>query len=93
MVHEQGYAAGSVVVQAGDTDEKLFVIKRGEAAVHTDDLGGDDVATLTAGQYFGELALTGRKHKRSASITAKGPERLHLISLSISAVRTPRARE
>jgi CRP-like cAMP-binding protein len=96
LVHEPDKLDGEIIVQEGDTDEKLYMIHRGQATVCDAALG--EVATLSAGQFFGELALTGRKHKRSATLRAKGggvaPSApgglppLQMVSLSVSAVRS-----
>uniref|UniRef100_A0A7S2FJ96 Cyclic nucleotide-binding domain-containing protein n=1 Tax=Haptolina brevifila TaxID=156173 RepID=A0A7S2FJ96_9EUKA len=52
---EQKFDNGRMVVQEGTMDEKLYIVKRGEAAV-TSKLGGD-VQSLKAGDFFGEQAL------------------------------------
>lgn len=56
--------AGTPIVCVNEQDVKLYVIRRGRATITDDELG--EVADLEAGQYFGELALTGRKHRRAA---------------------------
>lgn len=86
MVSDPPHKPGESIVREGDTDERLYIIYKGEVAVSTMELG--DAGKLERGQYFGELALTGRKHKRSATITAQGPDVVQLLSLSMSAVRS-----
>jgi CRP/FNR family transcriptional regulator, cyclic AMP receptor protein len=47
-------AEGDVVIREGDVGKDFFVILRGDAQVSR---SGSDVATLHAGDFFGELAL------------------------------------
>ena len=37
---------------------------------------------LAPGDFFGEFALTDRKHKRATTMTARGPEPLQLLCIS-----------
>jgi len=60
------FAEGQVVVQEGSGGSAFFVIEAGEATVA---LGGEPHSTLTAGDYFGEIALLD-EGKRMATITA-----------------------
>ena len=82
LVHEWPTAIGAEVVCEGDSDEKVYIVRRGVATIATKALG--DVAQLQSGQYFGELALTGRRHKRTATVHSCGPSELLLLSLSAS---------
>jgi small-conductance mechanosensitive channel/CRP-like cAMP-binding protein len=62
------YGAGQTVVQQGDTGDSMFVIGRGSVRV-TILPGVTEVATLTAGSYFGEMSLlTGQP--RTATVSA-----------------------
>lgn len=63
------FASGSQIIKQGDTGSEFFVIKEGAATVKQDD---KEVATLKAGDYFGEQALL-RDDRRNASIIAKDP--------------------
>ena len=58
--------AGAVIVEEGAAGEHFYLIASGEATVTR---GGQTLATLTSGQYFGELSLLD-PGPRNASVTA-----------------------
>ena len=58
--------AGRVLVEQGRPGHEFFLILEGEATVRRDNR---KVATLTKGQYFGELSLLDRG-PRTATVTA-----------------------
>jgi hypothetical protein len=60
------FAQGDTVVQEGSGGAAFFVIDSGEATVF---VGGEERTTLTAGDYFGEIALID-EGPRTATITA-----------------------
>eukprot|EP00928_Gymnodinium_smaydae_P012361 TRINITY_DN14487_c0_g5_i1.p1 TRINITY_DN14487_c0_g5~~TRINITY_DN14487_c0_g5_i1.p1 ORF type:complete len:766 (+),score=162.42 TRINITY_DN14487_c0_g5_i1:38-2335(+) len=60
------FSAGEVIIKQGDEGHELFVIKSGTAKVSVDE---KEVATLSAGDYFGENALL-RDEPRTATIKA-----------------------
>jgi CRP-like cAMP-binding protein len=78
-------AAGEVVFREGERGDDFFVIVRGSVQVAGDDLGGSvALATLTPGQFFGEVAvLSGQP--RQATVTALEP--LELLSFPGAAVQ------
>ncbi len=73
----QRYAPGQAVVREGDPGTRLFLIVRGTARVEM--AGEGEVATLGAGNFFGELALL-EKHGRTATVTAV--DELECIAIS-----------
>jgi voltage-gated potassium channel len=65
---ERSFEPGTTVVQEGTmSGVGFFVITEGEAAVT---VGGGEVATLTPGSHFGELALVSEA-ERTATVTAR----------------------
>ena len=65
-MHEANIPAGAVVTAEGGPGDGFFVIDGGEAEVTVE---GQRRATMTAGDYFGEIALlTGSD--RTATVTA-----------------------
>jgi CRP-like cAMP-binding protein len=77
-------APGTVLCHQGDDGKEFFVIVRGTVAVTVDDLGEiKPIATLGAGQFFGELALLAG-YKREATVTAQAD--LELIVFPLSAL-------
>jgi len=64
------FAAGEAVTREGDTDDGLFILVEGEAAVRIGSGPEErEVARLSAGQFFGEMSLmTGEA--RTATVIA-----------------------
>jgi CRP/FNR family transcriptional regulator, cyclic AMP receptor protein len=60
---------GAMVVEEGAAGEDFYLVGTGEAEVVR---GGQSVATLGPGQYFGELSLLDDA-PRNATVTAKTP--------------------
>jgi CRP-like cAMP-binding protein len=84
FMERRQHQPGDVVVRQGDTGAELFLIESGEAEVRVASPRGQSmhVATLGAGDFFGEIALvTGGE--RSADVIARSP--LSVMYLSAEA--------
>src|SRR5829696_1833155 len=75
-MHEKSFASGEEVVTEGDRGIGFFVILDGRARVTRH---GEDRGTLSAGDYFGEMALIDGDD-RSATIIADGD--LHCAAMT-----------
>ena len=76
LFRERTLADGTSAVQEGTmSGVGFFVVTSGEASVS---VGGEEVATLGPGDWFGELALITRG-ERTATVTAKGE--LHCLEI------------
>ena len=71
----------ATVFQQGDAGDKFYVIRSGEVAIEASDNGGParEVATLRAGEYFGEIALVSDV-PRTASARVKTEAELWALS-------------
>jgi small-conductance mechanosensitive channel len=77
------FAADEVVVRQGDESSELFIVMRGEVSVMIDVDGSDrQVSRLSAGQFFGEMAMiTGERRKA----TVRATEETELLMLKRAA--------
>lgn len=72
-VVEEHYEPGQVIFHQGDLGDRLYIIKSGcVEVIRTDDGGSRCLATLGAGDYFGEMALL-NKTTRGATVRAREP--------------------
>jgi len=73
---QRDFDAGDTIASEGSTGIGFFIIDEGEATVSVQ---GEDVRTLTHGDYFGEVALID-DGARTATITAKTPLKAYGIT-------------
>lgn len=70
-IQNQHFQAGDVIFHQGDLGDSVYVIEQGECDVWREESGGRKLlATLTAGDYFGEMALLADQ-SRNATIQAR----------------------
>jgi CRP-like cAMP-binding protein len=96
MSKKAQFQPGDVICREGEPGDDFFVLVKGTVTVTGDDFGTPKVlATLAAGQFFGELAaLAGQP--RQATVTAA--EAVELMRIPLAAVTevlkaSPRATE
>ncbi len=68
---------GEVLCRQGDPGREFFVLVEGSAVVTVD---GAQVATLSDGEFFGELALLEGGSARNATVTAASPAQLLVLT-------------
>ncbi len=73
---ERTYPDGDTIVKQGDKGIGFYLILAGQARVER---GGKQIASLGAGQYFGEMALLDEQ-PRSADVRAAGVVRCLVLS-------------
>jgi CRP/FNR family transcriptional regulator, cyclic AMP receptor protein len=73
---ERTFPEGAVVLEEGASGTSFFVIGEGNATVS---IGGELVATLGPGDYFGEMAVVD-EGVRSASVTAATDLRSYFLT-------------
>jgi CRP-like cAMP-binding protein len=73
---ERTFKAGDSIVKRGETGIGFYLILSGQAQVER---AGQKVATLGAGQFFGEMALLDEQ-PRTADVKAVGPVRCLVLS-------------
>lgn len=69
-VQRRRYSDGQWIIRAGDHGSTLYVVLAGAVKVWTDS-GEAELATLVAGQYFGEVSVF-EETERTASVQAMG---------------------
>ena len=78
-VSHEHFEPGQEVFHQGDLGDRIYIIARGEAEVSREE-GGREIAlaTLGAGEYFGEMALL---HHTTRNATVRCVEPLDLLSI------------
>ncbi|HEX3775200.1 MAG TPA: Stp1/IreP family PP2C-type Ser/Thr phosphatase [Polyangiaceae bacterium] len=69
------YGNGETIISEGDKGEELYIVLTGHAKVMRN---GAELATLNAGDHFGEMALV-RSQPRSATVLSDGNSELMVI--------------
>jgi serine/threonine protein phosphatase PrpC/CRP-like cAMP-binding protein len=77
IVYERTFEDGDVILRQGDESDALYLIVKGAVNLSVE---GADITRLDAGQHFGELALFGEDHTRTATATSEGSSMLLVIS-------------
>jgi CRP-like cAMP-binding protein len=75
-MHEANVPAGAIVTAEGGPGDGFFVIESGEASVT---VAGEPRGAMTAGDYFGEIALL-LGSDRTATVTAATDLRCHALT-------------
>lgn len=80
-LQEETFQDAEAVCIEGDAGDKFYLVKEGTVVCTKQQSDGsvEEVARLSSGAYFGELALLTEEKSRQASVTAEG----NLICLSI----------
>jgi len=78
-IKNQHFEAGDIVFQQGDLGDSVYVIEKGECEVVKEEAGMErTVATLQAGNYFGEMAVLSDV-TRNATVRASTPLEVLII--------------
>jgi len=74
------YHGGEVLCREGDIGRALFILEEGEVEIYRKRPDGESrkIATLKAGDYFGEISLIDEQ-PRTATVTAVGAVRAYLL--------------
>jgi small-conductance mechanosensitive channel/CRP-like cAMP-binding protein len=82
-MHHEVFGPGEVIIREGAPGESLYLIRSGEVVVKIGANGLErEVATLHAGQFFGEMSLmTGEP--RHATVIAKGDAECYVIDRAL----------
>lgn len=74
----ESYKAGHVIIREGDPGDIFYMIESGSVDVYIKALGDAPIATLSSGQFFGEMALLSNE-PRAASCIAKTDVKCHIL--------------
>lgn len=74
----ESYDAGHIIIREGEPGDIFYMIDSGSVDIIIAAKGSVPVATLTSGQFFGELALLSND-VRTASCVAKTDVKCHIL--------------
>ena len=76
------FAPGEIIIRQGDLPDRFYILIRGQAEVHYEDLKGETelVDRRKAGEYFGETGLL-QNRPRSATVIASPEEGVELLAM------------
>ncbi len=78
---DESFDAGAVILTQGEPADSFYLLYSGKVLVHRRREGGEQpLATLVAGDYFGEMEIFGQRGARNASVTAVEPTLVLRIS-------------
>ena len=87
---------GRVIIQQGEAGDHMYFIAHGVVRISREEQGASrDLATLKAGEFFGETALLSARQLRNATVTAVTPctlYRLHRDDLRVAMDTQPAIR-
>jgi hypothetical protein len=79
MLVRRSVKAGTVIVREGDPGDSMFIVSGGEVEAYRQEKGGKvRLATLGAGEFFGEMAVLTSEPRRATVAALKNTELLEL---------------
>ncbi|MFH1018658.1 MAG: cyclic nucleotide-binding domain-containing protein [Pseudomonadota bacterium] len=71
--HEEAFNRGDVIFREGDAGDRFYVIREGAVLISRQAKGcaEEALAVLKKGDFFGEIALVGNRHRRFADARAQ----------------------
>ncbi len=71
--NEEIYNAGETIFNEGDVGDRLYIVLQGSVLISKDipGTGREALSILQKGDFFGEMALIGNNHRRSADARAQ----------------------
>jgi len=79
-MHVQVVPAGQVILRQGEPGDSMYFIAHGVVRVaHAEHGVSRDLATMMAGDFFGEAALLSERQPRNATVTAVTPCTLYTL--------------
>ncbi len=81
------FAAGAEICKEGEKGEEFYVVTKGQVKVTADDFGTPkELATLSAGQFFGEMAVLSGQPRQATVVAASEVELVGFPRQAVDAV-------